>query len=136
MGGRRILSDPQLEEMAALREKGWGIDRIAAHFTAAGTPITGSAICWQCLRLGADAPSRLRRNCPSAMSLRPYRRNGRLVRPYSSEEDEVLRMLDRQGARYSEMAQRLGRRENSIRGRLLTLARHEARAEDKAVAHG
>lgn len=129
MGGRRILSDQQLEEMVALRERGWGSSRIAAHFTNTGTPVSVGSINWQCLRLGAEPPPRLRATIPSQKALKPYRRNGFAVKRFSPEDDQVLRDLDAKGARVSEMARKLDRPANSVRGRLFTLARHEARAE-------
>lgn len=128
MGGRRILSDAQLDEMCALREKGWGTDRIAAHFTAKGSPISKGSIHWQCLRLGADAPKRFhyrRADRPDA-----YQRNGRAVRTFTAEEDAKLLALEAEGASYSAMARQLDRKPNSIKGRLYTLARHAARAEE------
>lgn len=128
MGGKRILSDAQIDEMCELREKGWGIDRIAAYFTAQGTPISGKAINWQCMKNGADAPPRLRgrHTQPTA----PYRRGNHIVRPYSSEDDALLRVLDQQGFSVAVISRRMGRKPNSIRGRLITLARMDARAED------
>lgn len=132
MSGRRILSDAQIDEMAALRERGWGVDRIAQHFTEAGTPISVGAISWQCLRIGADAPPRLRGK--STQPRAPFRRGKHEVRPYSGEEDDQLREFDRQGLNVAEIGRRLGRKQNSVRGRLLTLTRRDTRAEEAANA--
>lgn len=128
MGGKRILSDEQIDEMCALREKGWGTARIAEHFTAAGTPISEGSVSWQCLVNGADVPPRLRGKSTQASA--PYRRNGKLVRPFSAGDDALLRVLDMQGFPIATIARRLDRQPNSIRGRLATLARKDARAEE------
>lgn len=131
MSGARILSDGQLDEMCELRERGWGIDRIAQYFTDAGTPISANAVNWQCMRLGADVPQRLRgkHTQPSA----PYQRGGHIVRPYTPDEDALLRVLEMQGFSIAVIARRLGRQGNSIRGRLYTLARIDARQEEAAA---
>ncbi|HEY0149878.1 MAG TPA: hypothetical protein VGB70_12855 [Allosphingosinicella sp.] len=130
MSGSRILSDTQIEEMCRLRERGWSPKRIAEHFTAAGTKISGSAINWQCMKNGADAPPRLRGR-PHQKSA-AYQRNGHVVRPYSEADDALLRVLDMRGVKIGEIARRLDRKSNSVRGRLLTLARRDARAEEAA----
>lgn len=131
MGGKRILSDAQIEEMCALRERGWGIDRIAQHFTEQGTKVSASSINWQCLKHGADTLIKFRgkhRQAPAN-----YRRGDHIVRPFTKDEDALLRELELKGFRIYVIAERLGRKPNSIRGRLLTLARIEARAEDIAL---
>jgi len=128
MGGARILSEAQIEEMCELREKGWPVERIAAHFTEAGTRVSPGSIAWQCLKHGADTTPKRRGICTQPVE--PYRRGGHVVRPYTADDDVLLRVLDMQGFRVSVIARRLGRKENSIRGRLLTLARRDARAEE------
>lgn len=130
MSGRRILSDAQIDEMADLRERGWSCQRIADHFTKNGTPISVGSVSWQCLRVGADAPPKRRGKLTQPIGT--YERNGRVVRPFSADDDALLRVLDMQGFKVGVMAKRLDRRENSIRGRLYTLARRDARAEEAA----
>lgn len=132
MGGKRILSEAQVEEMAALRERGKSAGQIAEYFAKQGVKVSEGAIHWQCLRVGADAPMRLRGKStqPSA----PYQRGNHIVRPFTAEDDALLRVLDMQGFKLSVIARRMGRGPNSIRGRLLTLARLDAREEDKAAA--
>ncbi len=56
-------------------------------------------------------------------------RNGHPVRRYSAEDDAKLLAMEAEGKRIAEMARALGRQSNSVRARLMTLARHEARAE-------
>ena len=122
----RKLSDKQIVEMAQLREKGWSLRRIANYFAARGTTISESALGWQCLRVGADLPpERQGRN----FTPKPIVRNGRLVIPFTPEEDDRLLELEAAGAAHSQIGRELGRCQNSIRGRLMTLARAEARRE-------
>ncbi|HEX7874158.1 MAG TPA: hypothetical protein VF475_14690 [Sphingobium sp.] len=79
MGGVRILSDRQIEEMAQLRERGWGVQRIADHFTQGGTPISASCI-------GRHRQAKA-----------PFTRNGYVIVPFSADEDARLRKLDGEG---------------------------------------
>jgi hypothetical protein len=132
MGGKRTLSDAQIDEMCTLREDGWTINQIARHFTDAGTPISPSAIDWQCMSFGADAPPQKRGICTQPVE--PYGRGGHVVRPFTPEEDALLVALRSQGVRVCDIMRRTGRPPNSIRARLLTLARREARAEDAIAA--
>ncbi|MFD1034123.1 hypothetical protein ACFQ15_05610 [Sphingomonas hankookensis] len=117
--------------MATLRERGRSLQAIANHFTAKGTPISASAVGWQCLRVGADAP--IAKRNPLSTRSDVYRRGGHVIRPFTPDEDARLRDLEAQGLKTRQMADQLGRRENSIRGRLMTLARHDARAEDESL---
>lgn len=132
-GGCRVLSPAQLDEMCELREKGWGPERIAAHFEERGTKVSASAISWQCLSLGADAPPHLRGK--QAGQVEPYERGGRIVRPFSAEEDRKLREWSAgpNRLRKCEIAKRLGRKGHSVHGRLLTLARRDARREEAGL---
>ena len=127
MGGKRILNAAQIHEMCALRESGWTAQRIADHFTAQGTPLSIGSINWQCLAQGADTPPKFRRG--SGQAVTAYSRNGRLVRPFSAEEDEKICALDMEGVALHLIAQRLDRPHNSVRARLMTLARRDARME-------
>ncbi|MDI7773756.1 hypothetical protein [Asticcacaulis sp. EMRT-3] len=125
-GGRR-LSDAQIDEVVALREAGWTMTAIAARFG-----VKKSLIEWHCLRLGAEPPDRLYalRRVPEQPSA--YVRAGRLVRLYTRTEDERLLALACAGQSQSRIAQALRRSVNSVTGRLMILARREARAERQA----
>lgn len=114
-----------------LREKGWGIVRIAEHFAQCGSPISANAINWQCMKVGADPP--LRHWGKHTQAAEPYSRNGNVVKPYSAAEDALLVELDIQGFKLSVIARRMGRRTNSVKGRMMTLARREQRAEQREV---
>jgi hypothetical protein len=56
------------------------------------------------------------------------------MRGFTDQEDRRLLELEAQGLTYTQMAQRLGRKQNSIRGRLYTLARREERVETSQAA--
>jgi hypothetical protein len=131
MGGTRILSDEQLDEMVELRESGRSIQQIADHFTALGTVISAGSINWQLTRLGIYGPKGLGR-LPQARS-DFVRRAGHTVRLFTPEEDEQLLELEASGENYSAIAKKVGRKPNSIRGRLYTLARREAAIEADEV---
>jgi transcriptional regulator len=120
----RILSDEQLETMAELRERGWTYERIARHFARSGTVVSYKTIRWQCLRLGAFKPG----NPPANIGVKASGRG----RAFTPEEDAQIRSLDAQGLSNAEIGRRLDRRSNSIIGRKLTLAMHDAFLEDAA----
>ncbi len=128
--GCRLLNSDQLAEMCELRERGKGIHAIAEHFNKQGIPVTASTIDYQCMRLGADAPPRLRGKTPSRLP--SYVRKSGPVRPYSVDDDRLLLELSKAGTRHVDICKALGRSTSSVRGRLLTLARREARREDEA----
>lgn len=122
MPGRRLTPE-QCEQIAALRETGLSYGQIARKFG-----VSTSTVYWKCLALGAEAPTArpLPRSAPGpAMVMR----NGHQVRRYSAEDDAKLLAMEAEGKRIFEMARALGRQANSVRARLMTLARHEARAE-------
>jgi hypothetical protein len=129
---RGILSDHDRNLAAELREQGKTFAQIARFFVARGKPVTASAISYICLKLGADGPPA--RRGPSSQGSRPLKRGDHIVRPFTAEEDEQLLALRSEGLPVVEIGRRLGtgRRHNSLAGRLLTLARREARAEEAA----
>ena len=131
MPGKRILSDQQLDKLFELRGRGWGSQRIVEYFASEGTTVSVGVVEWQCLKAGADRPKKFwgKPNRPGA----PYVRKGYTVRPFAPEDDELLRQLDMEGIRISDISRRLGRAPNSVRGRLYTLARRDERAEAAAA---
>lgn len=130
MGGRRILTDPQVDEMASLREQGWTLRAIADRFTAAGTKVSVGSIGWQCLRVGADLPAEKRR--PIDRRSGPIVRGTHVIRPFTPDEDQKLLALEESGMAIAAIGREIGRRQNSVRGRLMVLARAEARLEEAA----
>lgn len=121
MGGRRILSDAQLDDMADWREAGMTYAAIASRFIAAGTPVTASTIAWQCLRLGVISPRYTQASVGRPASI---------GRPFTADEDAQMLALAAQGLSRAAIGRALGRRANSIAGRLYTLARIETVAEE------
>lgn len=126
MSGARILTDAQVEEMAALREAGYSCERLARRFG-----VSPKTVRWQCLRVGADHPEGHKRTAPRR--LEPNVRNGRLVRPFSGDEDARLVEMKLEGLNNSEIGRRLGRKPNSILGRLMTIAMNADRDERRAA---
>lgn len=122
MAARRV-TDEQLEMITTLREKGRGYDVIGAE-----VGLSRSAVSWHCLRLGVDPPKPTALRAPPE-SASPINRGAHLVRPYTQAEDEQLLALEASGLNINQIAQAMGRRWNSTRGRLMTLARHDARRE-------
>jgi len=122
MAARRF-TDAQCEQMAERRESGQSYARIAHAFGC-----SASNVYWICLKLGADAPNA--KPSPSqARGPMVVMRGEHAVRRFTADEDARMLALEAEGKGESEIGKLLGRRANSIRGRLMTLARREARTE-------
>ncbi len=115
----------QFDEMAALRKQGLSHRAIGVRLG-----MSASAVSWHCLRLGADSPN-TKTNLPANGGPMSCTRNGVFVRRFTKEEDRKLLGMEATGASVAQMAKQLGRRWNSTRGRLMTLARHQERAENQ-----
>ncbi len=122
----RKYSDHQITSAADLREQGQSIDKIAQR-----VGMSASSVYWHCLRLGADSPRA--KGMPRNVGNMVVKRGNHVVRRFTPEEDRQIVQMEADGCRLSEIARKLGRRRNSILGRLMTLARHEARAEEAAA---
>lgn len=120
---RSPITPEQKEEIYILRsEKGWSQKDIADKMG-----ISAGAVSWYCLMAGVERfDGRL--GYPPSTTGRDYMRNGRQVRAYTEEEDKKIIEMDRRGDGYSKIAREIGRRHNSVQGRLATLARREERA--------
>lgn len=115
----RRLGPEQLERMIAMRESGAPYSKIAAALGC-----SQGAVRWHCLRLAVEPPKGTR---PWDRLKGPpvVRRGSHLVRRFTPEEDARLLALEAQGLNNNAIARRLGRRWNSVRGRLMTLARRD-----------
>lgn len=113
---RKNLTAEEKSEIAILREKGWGLERLAEKFKC-----TTGSISWCCLMQGVTAPGNANRR-PNRAS-RPYARGAGTVRPFTPAEDDLIEKMRAGGAGLSEIAQATKRRHNSIVGRLACLAR-------------
>ena len=119
----RKYPDDLLEEAARLREAGMRISEIGKRLG-----INPSVVAAYCLQVGADSPDAAMKP-PLLQNVPHYTRNGHVVRRFTEAEDARLLALRLRGIGVTEIARRLGRRRNSVIGRLRTLARHEARDE-------
>jgi DNA-binding transcriptional MerR regulator len=119
---RRKYTEEQAHTAAELREEGLSIGQIARRID-----MTEQSVMYHCLRLGADLPAHRRRPSPKQPS--QYTRNGYKVRRFTPEEDKRLLELEATGMPTNQIAKLINRPANSTRGRLMTLAQHEARRE-------
>jgi hypothetical protein len=122
-----------VEFMCEQREAGRSCAAIArAVRSMFGHHCSESAVQWNCLREGADPPNAkpLKPNVSGPVVIR---RGDHQVRHFTPEEDALLLQLKADQVCHAEIGRRLNRRGNSIVGRLLTLARHEARREGVGV---
>lgn len=95
---------------------------------AIGKGISANAVSWHCLRLGAELPRKTRLR-PNYHLEQPVMKRGKhIVRAFTPAEDAQLTVLSLQGLGDTAIGRALGRRPNSVRGRLMTLARREERA--------
>lgn len=111
------------EKIAELREAGRSVGFIARRLG-----VSHGAVSWYCLRQGVEPP-KPRRLDPVPVQPVVNKRGNHVVRKFTQAEDALLVKLDMQGFRPSIIAKMMGRRSNSIAGRLASLARRDARAE-------
>ena len=127
MTRRPNLTQDELDRIVAMREKGYGYAVIGK--TIGCSP---GAVSWHCARLGVEPPKiqwplrvlRVGSNLPTT-----YERKGRTVRLFTPEEDQTLLQMREDGHSITEICKKLDRRSNSVIGRLMALARREARNE-------
>jgi DNA-binding CsgD family transcriptional regulator len=116
------MTPEQIDRMAAWREAGKSYAWIGRRLG-----YSKGLIRWNCLKVGADRPDGST-IAPSRMPMLTTRGNHQ-VRRFSPEEDAELLGLATAGRSTAEIARALGRRTNSITGRLMTLAMWDARRE-------
>jgi hypothetical protein len=120
---RPNLTMEQKEFAATKREAGWSHARIARQLG-----VSPGSVAWHCLKVAADPPKAK----PIDATMRGpalYDRNGKPVRRFTPEEDQQILTMRLAGKTPTQIGRALKRRHNSIVGRLMTLARHEARLE-------
>lgn len=127
--GKRILTDEQIADACEMRERGLSCQQISRKFAARGVAVSSGSISWACLTHGADLPAERRRPDLAATPGTVAQRGDHVVRTFTPDEDRRLLDLDLAGLTCSEIARQLGRKPNSIRGRMATLARRDARAD-------
>ena len=130
MGRRPNLTSGELERIAFMTEtRKWGIQRIADEI---GCSI--GSVYWAQLRIGADKD--VSKSLPPVPTeRRTYVRNNFTCYGFNQSDDGILRKLDEQGVSHAEIGRRMHpkRLPNSVKGRLMTLARRDARAEHQAA---
>jgi hypothetical protein len=123
---RPDLTQDELDRIAELRERGRSEEAIARTVGC-----SKGSVSWALLKLGvdihADRPLPPVPDTPVTMV-----RRGHVIRRFTKAEDARLLALEQTGIKTWAIAQAMGRRNNSIIGRMRTLARRQARQEAQA----
>lgn len=123
MNKRAALTPTETDRIVQLRERRWPVVRIAAALGC-----SAGSVNWALLKAGCDVNEhRPLKPVPTAPVVEV--RGKHVVRRFTEAEDELLLALEASGTNIHRIAVQLGRRHNSIVGRLRTLARRQARAE-------
>lgn len=119
MPGKKYTEE-QINQVLELRERGLSYGQVAIK-----TGVHYKSVQRYCLHNGVDAPGEpmIHKGPPE------YFRNGKKVTFFTPEEDALIVKWDMEGMFRSEMAKRLNRAPSSIKNRLASLARQEARKE-------
>lgn len=120
---RAVLTDEEVERIIDLTESGKS-PRAVARLVGCSQ----GSVSWALLREGVDLHAD-RALPPVPTSPIVQRRGDHVVRRFTQEEDAQLAALEAQGLKTYQIARRLGRQNNSVVGRMRTLARRAARAE-------
>ena len=123
---KRRLTETEIERLTELREQGLTLQAVAKRIGC-----SESTVYWQCLKLGVE-PSKPRKLASDIVGPPVVVRGDHVVRRFTRDEDEKLLALEAEGLSETQIGRAIGRRYNSVRARLMTLARREARAEASA----
>lgn len=123
------LTSDQIDLIASMRAKNASYEEIAAAIADGRAPNT---IYWHCLKHGIDPENPKFRRAKTRIITPTVKRGNHIVRRFTPAEDKKLLRLEatRPALRISEIARRMNRNHNSIKGRLYTLARHQERLEE------
>jgi len=121
------MTEQQLERAISLRHRSWSLADIADDIG-----LSVGCVAYQLLKAAVEAPKH-RQSLPSPKIATGYSRCGFAVRRFTVAEDQLLLELEARCATVKEISTALARRHNSIRGRLMTLARREARIEEARI---
>jgi IS30 family transposase len=121
MTRRPALTDAQKEQIRYLR----GTRGCSHAFIAESLDRAVGSITWFCLQEGIDKPTA--RPIKLGQHKSVCQRGNYIVRRFDEQEDRTLVAMRLDGKTTTEIARTLNRRQNSIIGRLMTLARREAR---------
>ena len=117
------LTRAEIERAIAMRETGRSVSAIAGTIGC-----SEKALSWHFLKEAVDPPKPPALRLDYHLRCPAVRRGGHVVRAFTPEEDARLVAMDAQGLGMSAIGRALGRKSNSVRGRLMTLARREERA--------
>lgn len=124
MAARR-LTEADIERAIVMRERqGMSLDSIGAIIGC-----SGKALSWHFLQRAVNKPKPAPLRLDYHLECPVLKRGNHLVRAFTPEEDARLLALEAQGLTHTEIGRALGRKPNSVKGRLMTLARRDERAE-------
>lgn len=123
MTKRKGFTREDYARMAELRERGWSFERIGRKFGCKAATAS-----WHCLRLGAEPPKPPKLWPDRYLKHPVMKRGNHVVRAFTPEEDAQITALAAAGLGNTEIGRRIGRRPNSVLGRLMTIARRDERA--------
>ena len=117
------IEQDTIDVIAEMRGRG-----VSTTVIAKKLGVSRGKVAYVCLKHGIDPPGLEAKVLPqTAPGPSVVKRGKHLVRHFTPEEDQKLLEMREQGARICDIARALGRRNNSISGRLMTLARQEER---------
>jgi hypothetical protein len=127
--GKPVITEAHVDRIVELGEAGKSdefiVGRLKHEF---GVNVSASAVHWHRIKHCAEPADRTRVP-PVPTEPRIERRGDHIVRRFTQAEDAELLALEAQGLNDNQIGKRIGRRPNSVRGRLLILSRHADRRE-------
>lgn len=126
--GKRRVSEADKEMIVRMRQKGLSHRAIGAKLG-----ISPAAVSWYCLQLAVEPP-RPGKSWDAIKGPAVMSRGNHVLRRFTPDDDARLLEMENSGATIAEIARALGRPSNSIRGRLMTLARRDERREQGEAA--
>lgn len=120
---RSIVTPEQIDQMTEYREAGKSTAWIARKL---GLKL--NTVDYHLRRLGVFPPGWTLKSTPVEGG--SYWRNGHLVRAFTPEDDALLLSLESQGLGFTAIGKRMGRKPNTIRARLTSLANQAALTEE------
>ncbi|MGC3938292.1 hypothetical protein ACOTTU_10860 [Roseobacter sp. EG26] len=117
----RKYTEAERNTVAELREQGLALSAISAR-----TGMTLSSVAYTCLLKAVDSPQTAGK-LPVYNGAMVMKRGKHTVRRFTPKEDRKIIEMELSGHRVSEIAAALGRKSNSVKGRMMTLARRQER---------
>lgn len=126
MSKRAALTEEELDRIADLREK-----HLPSATIAREVGCSQGSVDWALLKMGVDIHAD-RPLPPVPEEQIVAMRGGKPVRRFTAAEDARLLALEASGMKTYAISRELGRQNNSVIGRMRTLARRQGRAEAQA----